>query len=1122
LPVEAKPLFRPDVLRPRLAAFVLPPHVAALRTKLQQWSDLFASKQGDSLKEKELLADFLALLFCDLLGYTRPADGGDVYTISRETHVEVDGKFADAVLGRFTATDKEFVVAVEGKGPRDPLDLPFAGRKMSAVDQCYRYAINLRCDWLIVTSMRETRLYSKAADQRTCERFDLDRLASDEQQLKKLVFLLGAERVVPPTGRSHLYDLQAASEKVGRELTKQFYARYGDLRQDALEHLSRENPGVPRNELLGCTQKLLDRILFCAFCEDRELLPVESIRKAWEHRDPYHPRPIWENFRGLFRAINEGNSALSIPPYNGGLFAADPLLDSLVIPDAVCTMFRDLAEYDYRSAGKVALAASAGEPAEDTAALIDVDILGHIFEQSITDLERLRDELEGRVPEQGKEKHKSRRKKEGAFYTPAFITRYIVEQTLGGVLADRFEALRRAQVDRAGRSGAKALADPAVYDLDTLRRPQREALVRFWEAWQDDLAVFRVLDPACGSGAFLIEAFDQLHAAYRASNDRLEELRGHRTLFDLDRQILQNNLYGVDLNDEAIEICQLSLWIKTAQRGKVLTSLDHTIRVGNSVVSDAAVHRKAFDWHTEFPEVFAKGGFDVVVANPPYIRQEWLAPYKPHWQQVFRTYHGVADIFTYFYECGVNVLRPGGRLGFITSGSWVRGNFGAPLREFLASRAAIESLVDFGEYQPFEDAEMIRPTITIARKDKPGGDLRLFKWLTSGSPPENLSDVIASAPVMRTDHLGAEAWELDPDEVLRLRKKLADSGTPLRDFAAGLFRGVTTGLNEVFVINGPTRDNLIANDPHCGEIIKRFVQGTNLRPWYVEDSDEFLIFTRRGIRIDEYPAVRDYLAEFREKLEPKPGDWPSGKKWPGRKAGAYEWYEIQDTVDYWSAFEQPKIVWSDISKLPRFSMDTENRYLGNTGYIIPGEDYYLLGVLSSWASWFSISKTAQPLRLRADRWQYRLIAQFMENIPIPEASGGDRDAIANLARSCSGFGSERYALQTQVQKRLTQAFGEGSAGETPRKLNNKASSWWDASFNELGTALKASFHLAASPFRTPRIADEWESYLAEKRTSVETLTRRLADAEAELNDRVYQLFQLTPREIRILQREVEH
>ena len=206
---------------------------------------------------------------------------------------------------------------------------------------------------------------------------------------------------------------------------------------------------MDRHDVLASAQKLLDRVLFIAFCEDRGLLPSDSMRKAYEHRDPYHPRPIWENFRGLFRFINQGNAELDIPEYNGGLFADDPVLDRLNVPDAVCVYFRDLGAYDYRPAAAVA---SDDAETDGERRLIDVDILGHIFEQSITDLERLRSELDGLTPPVGPEKHKSRRKKEGAFYTPAFITRYIVQQALGGVLADRFESFGRSmRMRRKGR-----------------------------------------------------------------------------------------------------------------------------------------------------------------------------------------------------------------------------------------------------------------------------------------------------------------------------------------------------------------------------------------------------------------------------------------------------------------------------------------------------------------------------------------------------------------------------------------------------------------------------------------------------------------------------------------------
>lgn len=397
--------------------------------------------------------------------------------------------------------------------------------------------------------------------------------------------------------------------------------------------------------------------------------------------------------------------------------------------------------------------------------------------------------------------------------------------------------------------------------------------------------------------------------------------------------------------------------------------------------------------------------------------------------------------------------------------------------------------------------------------------MRLFKWLTAGRPPETLSEEIATAPTVRSERFGEAAWELESEEVLRLRAKVSAGHATLQNFTDGrILYGVKTGLNEVFVINRQQRDTLVAADARSDEVLKPFIQGTHLRPWYVEDSQEFLIFARRGVRIEDYPAVHDYLRRFRTQLEPKPSDWDEKQKWPGRKAGNYEWYELQDAVDYWEGFEQPKIVWPDISKLPRFSMETGNRYLGNTGYVIPGGDYYLLGILSSWATWFFISKTAQPLRLRGDRWQYRLIAQFMEYIPIPEAPETERQAIAELARTCSALGYERYQGQVNFQRRLFQTFSVGGAGQ----LNQKAEAWWELSLNQLGDALKQSFKLPANPMKNPRAADEWEPYLQQKRDENARLTRTLNDAEAELNDRVYRLFDLSADEIKLLQKEVEH
>jgi len=363
-----------------------------------------------------------------------------------------------------------------------------------------------------------------------------------------------------------------------------------------------------------------------------------------------------------------------------------------------------------------------------------------------------------------------------------------------------------------------------------LSKSQREALVRFWEAWQAQLEDVKVVDPACGSGAFLIEAFDHLLTHYQLCNARLADLRGPR-LFDPDRTILEKNLYGVDLNEEAVEICRLSLWIKTAQKGKVLTTLDHNIRCGNSLIDDTAVDPKAFSWLSAFPEIFSARGFDVVIGNPPYVRQELLSAIKPYLQAQYRSFHGMADLYVYFYELGLEkLLKPGGRLSLIVTNKWLRAGYAEPLRRMFSERAWVESIVDFGHAkQIFEDADVF-PCIIVVRRPAdvfPPEDTRVCVIPREQLRIHDLSEQIRAEGfnVLRTS-LGSEPWEMEPPEVAALLEKIRERGVPLREYATVKpYRGILTGFNEAFLIDTKTRDRLIADDPKCAEIIKPYLRG---------------------------------------------------------------------------------------------------------------------------------------------------------------------------------------------------------------------------------------------------------------------------------------------------------
>ncbi len=835
-----KPLFRPEALRPAMKNFIMPERVAALRPQLDVWAKKLTDKKLDPLKETELLPDFITDIFMGLLGYTGPVSEAETYSINREAFVKVDGKYADAGFGQFGGVTERFVAVLEGKGPKDPLDRPFAGRRKSAVEQAMNYAVQLKIDWYLVTNMRETRLYYKGEDTFTFETFETVRFATDEAELRRFVFLLGADNVLNRAGRNHFKELLDDSKSKGRELTNKFYREYRTLRGTMFRELCQHNPAENPLAVLAATQKILDRILFIAFAEDRELLPRESILKAYDFED-VDERPVWVSFQRLFRWVNAGSAKQNIAAYNGGLFKPDAVVDRLLVPDEVCAGFRDLAAYEY------------GRAAETDKGLIDVEILGHVFEQSIADLEEMQSAITGKgTAPKLKEQKKSSRKEAGAFYTPDFITRHIVEQTLKPVLAARQSALQAKLQSKLKGNAKKALDSPTTFVKESLTPGETSALVLFWEEWIEEVKSVRIVDPACGSGAFLIEAFNQLEAVYRQADGFLTELRGF-TVFGVYQTILNNNLYGVDLNEEAVEIARLSCWIKTAEPGNALTSLDHNIRKGNSVVSDKVVHRDAFDWQAAFPEVFAAGGFDVVIGNPPYVRQEWIKEYKAHFETRFPdVFAGTADLYVYFYALGHGLLKPGGRLGFVSSNSFVRARYAQPLRKFLAETCRLHQFIDLGDTVAFSEAKDVYPAIVILSKPAPNAEaaepFRVVQFRRDDRG-EDIAELLETRAIaLQQQSLQADGWRMYTDAIGGLRTKLLATGQTLHSYTSGsIYYGVKTGANEVFVISEALRAEFIRKDLRSEEIIRPFIQGTNLREWHIEHSSDFVILALPGI-----------------------------------------------------------------------------------------------------------------------------------------------------------------------------------------------------------------------------------------------------------------------------------
>ena len=394
-----------------------------------------------------------------------------------------------------------------------------------------------------------------------------------------------------------------------------------------------------------------------------------------------------------------------------------------------------------------------------------------------------------------------------------------------------------------------------------------------------------------------------------------------------------------------------------------------------------AFYEDAFEWRFEFPEALDEdgnyAGFDVVIGNPPYIRQEEISYLKPYLKQYYTTYAGTADILVFFIERGLSLLKKDGHFSYIISNKFMRANFGKPLREWLLKRRLLE-IIDFGDLPVFEEATTY-PCILSLQKAKPTGEFR------AANVPELVQEGFAEYVhgiqfTSLQSALSEEGWTLADARTQQLMEKLRQAGIPLGEYVEGkIYYGIKTGYNEAFVIDEATKDQLIAEDPKSAEVIKPFLAGRDIKRYEKPTANKHLIFTRRGIEIEKYPAILKHLEQYRKQLEPRPKNW-KGKTndWPGRKPGTYKWFEIQDAVDYHEEFEKPKIMLPDIALKAECLYDYGGYYCVNTAYIIPTEKTHLLGILNSTLVHFYYSNITSSIR----GGYLRFIRQYLEQIPI--------------------------------------------------------------------------------------------------------------------------------------------
>ena len=398
-------------------------------------------------------------------------------------------------------------------------------------------------------------------------------------------------------------------------------------------------------------------------------------------------------------------------------------------------------------------------------------------------------------------------------------------------------------------------------------------------------------------------------------------------------------------------------------------------------------------------------GFDLVVGNPPYVRQEKIKDQKealrPHYPE---TYSGTADLYVYFFERALQLLRPGGLLSYITSNKWYRTGYGENLRRHLAATTSILHAIDFGDAPVF--TAIAYPTIVITRRTPPTAKhtFRALNWdpVTPNTEIAQFATFYAAkSSRVAQSSLGADSWRFMPKRGQELLTKLSNAGAPLGEFSKGRFyRGILTGFNDAFVVDRSTRDRLIAEDPKSAELLKPFLRGRDVKRWRIEYEDLWLIFTRRGIDITKYPAVKKHLAAYKKQLEPKPRGWPDDKPWEGRKPGSYEWYHIQDNIAYWEEFSVSKIITPAITDRPNFCPDETGFFSNNKTSIYVVEQPFVISALCNSQIGYYFAKLCYSSK---EGGFIDFEPRYSSSFPIAKHTPEQARPIDNLARFISYF-----------------------------------------------------------------------------------------------------------------------
>lgn len=1024
-------LFQNTVVKKYTNAF----NKLVLDEKWQLFTTIFhnAAKQQNirNSKEEQYQAIFLNDLFVQVLGYTQHPNTN--YNLITEQKNETNSKKAD---GAIILNDNVHVV-IELKGT-ETTDL-------SKIEtQAFGYKNNQKnCSYVIISNFEKLRFYVDNATEFV--EFNLFTLSRDEFNL--LFLCLSLESMETDLPKKIKYESVSNEDKI----TKELYKDYSAFRKELFTDIVQLNPQYNKLELFKKTQKLLDRFLFIFFAEDRQLLPTNlifSINLEWQKlREARIPVSLYDRYKMYFQDLNTG-ARVSLPAfgkhtneivtaqydiyaYNGGLFQPDDLLDNIAINDDLLFKHtKKLSEYDFESE-------------------VDVNILGHIFENSLNEIDEITNAIEG----QEVDKTKTKRKKDGVFYTPKYITKYIVDNTVGKLCEEKKVALA---------------LDETKYSTDkkinvTTKKKLKETL----DSYRTWLLQLTIVDPACGSGAFLNQALEFLIAEHKYVDELQAKLFGDAlVLSDVEGSILENNLFGVDLNEESVEIAKLSLWLRTAQRNRKLNSLNNNIKCGNSLIDDAAIAGdKAFNWQNEFPKVFATGGFDVVIGNPPYgAFIDKIS--KDYYQRKFLTFQGNFEVYFFFIELVSSILKSNGKIGFITPDTWINIPQAKKLREHVLDEYGINDIVIF-KNSVFEDASLNAIVFILTYKNQ-NDECQIVNFDSKIDNLTNLSNITKVGYITNWRNSDDKQFQVLQNEVdiliiEKINSKSQTANTFL-DVCQGIVPYSTEHLTKEEVKNRVYHSNQLLDENYGIWIQGRSINRYSLNLTNIE-------YLNYGLWLHR-PRKFKYFLNDRILIQEITGGNPP---------------RISATNYFGKLFHDPGI----ISCLNVSNLNTK---------------YLLVLINSKLISWFNIMTSPKGNRLTFPK----ILIGDIRKLPIIEATTENQLPFIEKA-------DLMLSLNKQLQE-VSSKFSKYFSGQFKiEKLSGKLEKWYGLSFDEFIKEINKAIKTQKGTPLTKKDEFDWIDLFEENKAKANKLQSEIALTDKAIDAMVYELYGLSEEEIKIVE-----